>query len=61
MKKKKHSKIVNDYDKQKSKHLEKLANKMLENDEKVRKFKEKKSTLKVRINSKNKGYVLYFQ
>ena len=29
MKKKKHSKIVNDYDKQKSKHLERLANKML--------------------------------
>ena len=44
MKKKKHSKIVNDYDKQKSKHLERLTNKMLENDEKFRKFKEKKST-----------------
>ncbi len=41
MKKKKHSKIVNDYDKQKSKHLEKLANKMLENDEKLSKLKEK--------------------
>jgi signal recognition particle subunit SEC65 len=41
MKKKKHSKIVNDYDKQKSKHLEKLANKMLENDEKLSKLKGK--------------------
>ena len=29
--------------KEKAKHLEKLADKMLENDEKVRKFKEKKS------------------
>ena len=41
MKKKKHSKIVNDYDKQKSKHLERLANKMLENDEKFSKLKGK--------------------
>ena len=29
-----HDKIVNDYDKIKSKHLEKLANKMLKDDEK---------------------------
>jgi hypothetical protein len=44
MKSKKHEKIVKDYQKEKAKHLEKLADKMLENDEKVRKFKEKKST-----------------
>ena len=41
MKKKKHDKIVNDYDKIKSKHLEKLAKKMLDNDEKFSKLKEK--------------------
>jgi|TARA_R100000479_G_C6206466_1_gene136584 hypothetical protein len=41
MKKKKHDKIVNDYDKIKSKHLEKLAKKMLENDEKFSKLKDK--------------------
>ena len=41
MKKKKHSKIVNDYDKQKEKHLTKLATKMLENDEKLSKLKGK--------------------
>ena len=34
IKKKKHDQIVNDYDKVKSKHLEKLANKMLKDDEK---------------------------
>jgi hypothetical protein len=34
MKKKKHNKLVKDYDKQKEKHLEKLATKMLENEEK---------------------------
>ena len=34
MKKKKHNKVVKDYDKQKEKHLEKLATKMLANDEK---------------------------
>jgi hypothetical protein len=43
MKKSKHDKIIKDYDKQKSRHLEKLADKMLENDEKIRIFKEKKS------------------
>jgi hypothetical protein len=41
MKKKKHSKIVRDYDKQKEKHLEKLATKILENDEKLSKLKGK--------------------
>jgi hypothetical protein len=42
-KKRKHDKLVNDYESQKSRHLEKLADKMLENDEKIRIFKEKKS------------------
>ena len=41
MKNKKHKKIVNDYDKQKEKHLEKLATKMLDNDEKNSKLKGK--------------------
>jgi len=41
MKNKKHNKIVKDYDKQKEKHLEKLASKMLENDEKNSKLKGK--------------------
>ena len=41
MKSKKHSKIVKDYDKQKEKHLEKLATKLLKNDEKLSKLKEK--------------------
>ena len=41
MKKKKHSKIVKDYDKQKEKHLEKLPTKMLENEEKNSKLKGK--------------------
>ena len=42
-KKRKHDKLVNDYANQKNKHLEKIADKMLENDEKFRKFGEKKS------------------
>ena len=42
VKNKKHSKIVNDYDKQKSKHLDRLATKMLDNDEKFRKLQDKK-------------------
>jgi hypothetical protein len=42
-KKRKHDKLVNDYSKTKSSHLEKLADKMLENDEKLRILKEKKS------------------
>jgi len=37
----KHDKIVNDYNKQKSKHLDKLASKMLKDDEKNQKLKEK--------------------
>ena len=41
MKKKKHTKIVKDYDKQKEKHLERLANNILRNDEKLSKLKEK--------------------
>ena len=41
MKNKKHSKIVNDYPKQKSKHLEKLATKTLANDDKLQKLKSK--------------------
>tara|TARA_R110000796_G_scaffold97782_3_gene205026 strand:- start:1611 stop:1787 length:177 start_codon:yes stop_codon:yes gene_type:complete len=38
---KKHDQIVNDYDKIKSKHLEKLANKMLKDDDKNTKLKSK--------------------
>lgn len=38
---KKHHKIVKDYDKQKSKHLEKLTDKMLKNDEKSNQLKSK--------------------
>ena len=41
LKNKKHKKIVNDYDKQKEKHLEKLATKILKNDEKSDKLKSK--------------------
>ena len=37
----KHNKIVKDYDKQKENHLEKLATKMLKNDEKIQKLKSK--------------------
>jgi len=38
---KKHHKITQDYDKQKSKHLEKLTDKMLKNDEKTNQLKSK--------------------
>ena len=38
---KKHHKITQDYDKQKSKHLEKLTDKMLKNDEKANQLKSK--------------------
>ncbi len=38
---KKHHKIIQDYDKQKSKHLEKLTDKMLKNDEKTNQLKSK--------------------
>jgi hypothetical protein len=41
MKKKKHARIVKDYDKQKEKHLERLASNILENDEKISKLKGK--------------------
>jgi|TARA_B110000483_G_C17915263_1_gene434672 hypothetical protein len=39
IKRKKHDQILNDYDKIKSRHLEKLANKMLKDDEKYNKLK----------------------
>lgn len=39
---KRHDSLVKDYDKQKSEHLDKLAGKMLKNDEKSQKLKEKK-------------------
>ena len=42
MKNKKHNKIVRAYDKIKSKHLDKLAKKMLDNDEKDQKLKKYK-------------------
>ena len=42
MKNKKHNKIVKNYDKQKGVHLERLATKMLKNDEKMNKLKNKK-------------------
>ena len=38
---KKHHKITRDYEKQKSKHVEKLADKMLENDKKSQQWQEK--------------------
>ena len=41
IKNKKHNKLVNDYDNQKQKHLERLAKKMLDNDEKFSKLREK--------------------
>ena len=37
----KHGKIINDYDKIKSNHLEKLANKILKDDEKNQRLKSK--------------------
>tara|TARA_R110000803_G_scaffold204324_1_gene270252 strand:- start:535 stop:708 length:174 start_codon:yes stop_codon:yes gene_type:complete len=39
---KNHNKIVKDYDAQKEKHLERLATKMLKNDEKSEKLKKYK-------------------
>jgi|TARA_R100000081_G_C4737803_1_gene127147 hypothetical protein len=42
IKKKKHDKIVKDFDKTKQNHLEKLATKMLKRDEMFSKLKEKK-------------------
>jgi len=42
MKGKNHNKIIKNYDKIKSKHLDKLAKKMLDNDEKDQKLKKYK-------------------
>lgn len=42
IKKKKHDKIVNDFEKSKQNHLERLATKMLKKDEMFSKLKEKK-------------------
>ena len=42
MKNKKHKDLVDDYDKQKAKHLEKLGTKSLATDEKFRKLRDKK-------------------
>jgi hypothetical protein len=39
---KQHEKLVKDYDRQKSEHLYKLATRMLKNDEKMQKLKDKK-------------------
>jgi len=41
MKSKKHRRVVKDYDKQKEKHLEKLATKILDNDDKLQRLKSK--------------------
>jgi hypothetical protein len=41
IKRSKHDKLVKDYDKQKEKHLERLANKMLKDDEKNNRLKNK--------------------
>ena len=41
IKKRKHDKLVNDYKNQKQKHLDRLGKKMLENDEKFSKLREK--------------------
>lgn len=41
MRKKKHKDIITDYDKIKSKHLDNLATKILANDEKMNKLKNK--------------------
>jgi hypothetical protein len=41
MKHKKHNKIVKDYDNQKQKHLERLATKVLKEDDKNNKLREK--------------------
>ena len=42
-KKRKHDKLVNDYANQKAKHLEKLADRMLEDQEKLSKLRDKKT------------------
>jgi len=38
---KNHNKLIRDYDKQKSKHLEKLTDRLLKNDEKAQQLKSK--------------------
>ena len=43
---KKHQEVIKDYETQKAKHLEKLASKMLDNDEKFSKLKSKETSLK---------------
>lgn len=43
---KKHQEVIKDYETQKAKHLEKLASKILENDEKFSKLKSKETSLK---------------
>jgi hypothetical protein len=43
---KKHQEIIRDYESQKVKHLEKIASKILNNDEKFSKLKEKETSLK---------------
>lgn len=43
-KSKKHQSLVEDYDNQKAKHLEKLASKMLDQDEKNQRLKNKPSS-----------------
>jgi hypothetical protein len=45
-KSKKHQNIITDYETQKAKHLEKLASKLLNNDEKLTKLKSKETSLK---------------
>ena len=46
IKRKKHDKIINDYDKIKSRHLEKLANKILKDEERRDNLRSKKINLK---------------
>ena len=41
IKRRKHDKIVNDYENQKQKHLDRLGKKMLDNDEKFRQLRDK--------------------
>ena len=41
IKRSKHDKLVKDYDKQKEKHLERLASKMLKDEEKINRLKSK--------------------
>ena len=46
MKNKNHNKLVKNYDKQKERHLERLASKMLKDDEKLQQLKGKNVDLK---------------